>query len=154
MLHDWCNNGRGIYYHAYGFVHITDPLLQIGKSNSWSCDRFPLSLFKWSFTICSTSVCVCVCVKRKNEREREWGGGGGLGGGWLWQATPFVNNLCILKIVFIIRGIISMQCVYTPVHQNVIWRRFLLSSRVCNSFWCLCTYNRAHIESRPDTRYV
>ena len=33
VLHDWCNKGRGMYYPAYGVVHIKDLLLLIGESS-------------------------------------------------------------------------------------------------------------------------
>ena len=28
---DWCNIGRGMYYHVCGMIHIKEPLLLIGK---------------------------------------------------------------------------------------------------------------------------
>ena len=56
MLHDWCNKGRGMCYPVCGIVHIKEPLLLIGKSYCSPCGSsgFPLSLSKWSFTICPT----------------------------------------------------------------------------------------------------
>ena len=30
VLHDWCNNGRGMCYPVCGMVHIKEPLLLIG----------------------------------------------------------------------------------------------------------------------------
>ena len=39
--------------HDCGMVHIKEPLL-IGKSSQCGSSRFPLSLSKWSFTICLT----------------------------------------------------------------------------------------------------
>ena len=35
-------------------MHIKEPLLLIGKSNSCGGSGFPFSLFEWSFTICPT----------------------------------------------------------------------------------------------------
>ena len=29
VLHDWCNNGRGMYYPVSGMMHIKEPLLLI-----------------------------------------------------------------------------------------------------------------------------
>ena len=37
-----------------GMVHIKEPLLLIGKSNSCGDNRFSLSLSEWSCTICPT----------------------------------------------------------------------------------------------------
>ena len=55
VLHDWFNKGRGMCFPVHGVVHIKDPLLLIGKSNSCSGGTgFPLSLPEWSFTICPT----------------------------------------------------------------------------------------------------
>ena len=51
VLHDWCNKGRGMYYHVGGMVHIKEPLLLIGKSSPCGGSGFPLSLSEWSFTI-------------------------------------------------------------------------------------------------------
>ena len=44
VLHDWCNKGRGVYYHVYGMMHMKEPLLQIGKSSPCGGSGFPLSL--------------------------------------------------------------------------------------------------------------
>ena len=33
VLHDWCNNGRGICNPVCNIVHIKEPLLLIGKSS-------------------------------------------------------------------------------------------------------------------------
>ena len=52
VLHDCCNKGHGMYYLVCGMMHIKEPLLLIEKSNPCSISGFPLSLFKWSFTIC------------------------------------------------------------------------------------------------------
>ena len=50
-----CNKGCGMCYHVCGMVHIKETLLQIKKSNPCSGGSgFPLSLSKWSFTICPT----------------------------------------------------------------------------------------------------
>ena len=54
MLYDWCNKGRGMCYPVCGMVHIKEPLLLIGKSSPCGGSGFPLSLSKWSFTICQT----------------------------------------------------------------------------------------------------
>ena len=54
VLHDWCNIGRGMYYHVCGMVHIKEPFLLIRKSSPCGGIRFPLSLSEWSFTICPT----------------------------------------------------------------------------------------------------
>ena len=35
VLHDWCNEGRGMFYPVYGMVHIKEPLWLIGKSSLW-----------------------------------------------------------------------------------------------------------------------
>ena len=51
---DWCNKGCGMCYPVCGMVHIKEPLLLIGKSSPCSGSGFPLSLSKWSFTICPT----------------------------------------------------------------------------------------------------
>ena len=43
-----------VYYPVCGMVHIKESLLLIEKSSPYSDgSRFLLSLFKWSFTICS-----------------------------------------------------------------------------------------------------
>ena len=55
VLHNWFNKGRGMCYPVCGIVHIKEPLLLIGKSNSCGGSEFPLSLFEWSFTMCLTS---------------------------------------------------------------------------------------------------
>ena len=31
VFQDWCNKGRGMYYHVGGMVHIKGPLLLIRK---------------------------------------------------------------------------------------------------------------------------
>ena len=55
VLHDWCNKDHGMCYPVCGMVHIKDPLLLIGKSNSCTGGSgFHLLLSKWSFTICPT----------------------------------------------------------------------------------------------------
>ena len=54
VLHDWCNNGRGMCNPLCGMVHIKEPLLLIGKSRPCGGSGFPLSLSEWSFTICTT----------------------------------------------------------------------------------------------------
>ena len=51
VFRDWCNKGRGMYYHGCGMVHTKEPLLLIGKTSLCEGSRFPLSLFEWSFTI-------------------------------------------------------------------------------------------------------
>ena len=52
---DWYNKGRGMYYPAYGMMHIREPLLLFGKSSPCGGSEFLLSLSEWSFTICLTS---------------------------------------------------------------------------------------------------
>ena len=32
VIHDWCNNGRGMCYPVCGMVHINNPLLVIEKT--------------------------------------------------------------------------------------------------------------------------
>ena len=54
VLHDWCNNDRGMYYPVCGMMHIKEPLLLIGKSSLYGGSGFHLSLPEWSFTICLT----------------------------------------------------------------------------------------------------
>ena len=54
VLHDWCNNGRGMYYPAYGMMHIKEPLLLIGNSSLCGDSGFTLSLSEWYFNICPT----------------------------------------------------------------------------------------------------
>ena len=54
VLHDWCNKGCGMCCPVCGMVHIKEPLLLIGKSSPGGGSGFPLSLSKWSFTICPT----------------------------------------------------------------------------------------------------
>ena len=51
VLHDWCNNGCGMYYPVCGMMHIKEPLLLIRKSRLCGGSRFSLSLSEWSFTI-------------------------------------------------------------------------------------------------------
>ena len=51
VLHDWCNKRCGMFYPVCGMVHIKEPLLLIGKSSPCGGRGFPLSLFKWSYTI-------------------------------------------------------------------------------------------------------
>ena len=51
---DWYNKGRGMYYPAYGMMHIREPLLLFGKSSPCGGSEFLLSLSEWSFTICLT----------------------------------------------------------------------------------------------------
>ena len=51
VLHDWCNNGSGMYYFVCGIMHIKELLLLIGKSSSCGGSGFPLSLSEWSFTM-------------------------------------------------------------------------------------------------------
>ena len=46
------NKGSGICYPVCGMVYIKYPLLLIGKSSSYGGSGFPISLSKWSFTIC------------------------------------------------------------------------------------------------------
>ena len=55
LLQDWCNKGCGMCYPVCGMMHLKEPLLLIGKSDSYSGGSgFPLSLSEWSFTICLT----------------------------------------------------------------------------------------------------
>ena len=54
VLHDWCNNGRGMCYPVCGMVHIKEPLLLIGKISLCGGSGFPFSLSEWSLTICLT----------------------------------------------------------------------------------------------------
>ena len=54
LVHDWCNEGRGMCYPVCGMMHIKEPLLLIGKSSLCGGSGFPLSLSEWSFTLCST----------------------------------------------------------------------------------------------------
>ena len=56
VLHDWCNNGRGMCYPVCGMVHIKEPLLLIGKSSPCGVSGLPLSLSEWSFIIMSRSL--------------------------------------------------------------------------------------------------
>ena len=51
VLYDWCNKGCGVCYAICGMVHITEPLLLIGKSSTCGGSGFLLSLFEWSFTM-------------------------------------------------------------------------------------------------------
>ena len=44
VLHDWCNKGRGMYYHVCGMMHIKEPLLLIGESSLCGGSGFPLLL--------------------------------------------------------------------------------------------------------------
>ena len=44
VLHDWCNNDRGMCYPVSGMVHIKEPLLLIGKCSSCGGSRFPLTM--------------------------------------------------------------------------------------------------------------
>ena len=50
-----CNKGRGMCYPVCGLMHITEPLLLIGKISPCGGSGFPLSLSEWFFTICLTS---------------------------------------------------------------------------------------------------
>ena len=54
LLHDWCNIGRGMYVGCLwdGAYKIT--LAAIWKESPSGGSRLPLSLSKWSFTICLT----------------------------------------------------------------------------------------------------
>ena len=54
VLHDWCNNGRGMCYPVSGMVHIKEPLLLLEKSSLCGGSGFPFSLSEWSLTICLT----------------------------------------------------------------------------------------------------
>ena len=54
VIHDWCNKGRGMYYHVCGMMHIKEALLLIGKSSPCGGNGFDLSVSEWSFTICPT----------------------------------------------------------------------------------------------------
>ena len=55
VLHDWCNNGCGMWYPVCGMVYIKEPLLLIRKSSSCSGGSgFLLSLPEWYFNICPT----------------------------------------------------------------------------------------------------
>ena len=54
VLHNWCNEGRGVCHSACGMMHIQEPLLLIGKSSPCDGSGFLLSLSEWSFTICLT----------------------------------------------------------------------------------------------------
>ena len=54
VLHDWCNKDRGMFYPVCGMMHIKEPLLLIGKSSPCGGSESPISLSKWSFTICLT----------------------------------------------------------------------------------------------------
>ena len=47
-------NECGMCYPVCGMVHIKEPLLLIGMSSPCGGSGFPLSLSKWSFTICLT----------------------------------------------------------------------------------------------------
>ena len=44
VLHDWCNNGRGMCYTNYEIVHIKETLLLIGKSSLCGGSGVPLSI--------------------------------------------------------------------------------------------------------------
>ena len=52
VLHNWSIKGCGMFYPVCVMVHIKEPLLLIGKSSPCGGSRFPLSIFKWSYTIC------------------------------------------------------------------------------------------------------
>ena len=54
VLHNWCNNGCGMYYAVCGMMLIKEPMLLIGKSSPCGDSRIPLSLPEWPFTICLT----------------------------------------------------------------------------------------------------
>ena len=64
LLHDWCNKGRGMYYHVCGMMHIKEPLLLIGKSSVCGGSGFPLSLSEWSFTIYPTPNVLSASLNR------------------------------------------------------------------------------------------
>ena len=49
VLHDWCNEGRGMCYPVCGMVHIN--LLLIDKSSLCGGSGFPFSLTEWSLTM-------------------------------------------------------------------------------------------------------
>ena len=51
VLHNWHNNGCGMYYPVCGMMHIKESLLLIGKSSLCGGSGFPLSVSEWSFTI-------------------------------------------------------------------------------------------------------
>ena len=55
VLHDRCNEGRGMCYSVCRMVYIKEPLLLIRKSSpSSGGSGFPLSLSEWSFIIWPT----------------------------------------------------------------------------------------------------
>ena len=62
VLHDWCNKGGGMCYHACGMVHIKEPLLLIEKSSPCGGSGFPLSLSEWSFTIIMSDAIYYLCL--------------------------------------------------------------------------------------------
>ena len=62
VLHDRCNQGRGMYYPVCGMVHIKEPLLLIGKSSPCGGSGFPLSLFDWSLFFFFFFLLLLVCV--------------------------------------------------------------------------------------------
>ena len=51
VLHDWGNNGCGMYFPVCGMMHIKEPLLLIGKSSLCGISGFPLSLSERSDAI-------------------------------------------------------------------------------------------------------
>ena len=58
VLHDWCNESRGMCYPVCGMVHIKESLLLIGKSSPCCDSGFPFSLSEWSLTICPCHIIV------------------------------------------------------------------------------------------------
>ena len=52
-VHDWCNKGNGMCYPVWDGAYKTT--LAVNRKSS-PCDSsgFPLSLYKWFFTICPT----------------------------------------------------------------------------------------------------
>ena len=51
VVHDWCNEGRGMCYPVCAMVHVKEPLLLIGKTSPCGSSGFPFLLSEWSFTI-------------------------------------------------------------------------------------------------------
>ena len=51
VLHDWCNEVRGMCYPVSGMVHIKEPLMLIERCSPCGGSGISLSLSEWSFTI-------------------------------------------------------------------------------------------------------
>ena len=51
VIHDWCNEGRGMCYPVCVMVHIKEPLLLIVKSSLFGDSGLTFSLSEWSLTI-------------------------------------------------------------------------------------------------------